>query len=84
MSERSSASNSSAIQPIPTPRMKRPSDSQSIVEATLAQCTGSRYVVTSTLTPSLTDSVAPARNASAVIDSRNGFSGGTMNDPDQL
>ena len=64
--------------------MNRPSESQSIVAATFAQWTGSRYVVTSTLTPSFTRSVAPARNASAVIDSRNGFSGGTMNEPDQL
>ena len=41
-------------------------------------------MVTSTATPSLIFSVAPARNASAVIDSRNGFCGGTMNEPDQL
>ena len=45
---------------------------------------GSRYGPTSTLMPSRIRSVAPARKASAVIASRNGFSGGTMKLSDQL
>ena len=52
--------------------------------AIFAQYTGSRYGATRTLMPSRSFSVHPARNASTVNGSRNGASGGTKNDPDQL
>ena len=62
--------SSSAIQPTPTPRVRRPSDRVSRVASILAASTGGRCINTITEVSSRMRSVAAAAHVNAVICSR--------------